>query len=136
MNRPILIATFGMASTLALHLTGGEFTVHRPLLADGSTPEMDLYISVLWHGISAVIALCTAALAYAAWSKTPQKPLLWLVGGQTCGIGALFILYGLVRTHSLWVAPQWVIIIPLGLLILWTARPTGTNSGVQTRSLT
>jgi hypothetical protein len=83
-----------------------------------------------------MIALGTAALIYAALQKTPSKPLLWLVGGQTLGIGLMFVLYGIIRTHSLWIAPQWVIVIPLGLLILWTARPTGTNSGAQTRGLT
>jgi hypothetical protein len=136
MNRSIALAALGMTGTLALHGISGEFTVHRPLLADAVSAEMDMYVSVLWHGITIMIALGTAALIYAALQKTPSKPLLWLIGGQTLGIGLMFVLYGIIRTHSLWVAPQWVIVIPLGLLILWTARPTGTNSGAQTRGLT
>ena len=128
MNRAIALAALGMAGTFALHTFGGEITVHRPLLRDAASPEMDLYVSVLWHGITAVIALSALALVYAAWQKLPPKPPLWLIGGQTLAIGLLFVGYGLFRTASLWVAPQWIILIPLGLLILWTARPAGTNS--------
>ena len=126
MNRPIAFAALGMAGTLALHGISGEITVHRPLLADAVSAEMDLYVSVLWHGITAVFALSTAALAFAALQSTLQSPLLWMIGGQTLSIGAMFVLYGLLRTNSLWVAPQWIVLVPLGLLILWTARRGAT----------
>lgn len=128
MNKLIGLAALGMAATFALHTFGGEMTVHRPLLTDAATAEMDLYVSVLWHGITAVIALGTLALVYLAMQPVPPKPMLWLIGAQTLTIGLLFIAYGLLRTDSLWVAPQWIILVPLGTLILWTARPTGTNS--------
>jgi hypothetical protein len=128
MNKMIGLAALGMIGTFALHTFGGEITVHRPLLADAVTAEMDLYVSVLWHGITAVIALGAIALIFAALQKTRPGPLLWLIGGQTLAVGLLFIGYGLWNTNSLWVAPQWIILVPLGLLILWTARPAGTNS--------
>lgn len=121
MNRPVTVAAFIMGLTFGLHLIGGETTVHRPLLADGKTAEMDLYISVLWHGVSSLIALNTLALAYAAWKPGTHKPLLWLVGGQTLAVGLLFILYGLIRTGGLWTAPQWIILAPLGILTIWVA---------------
>lgn len=130
MNRLIGLAALSMAGTFALHTFGSEITVHRPLLADAVTDEMDLYVSVLWYGITAVIALGTIALIFAGLQKTRPTSLLWLVGAQTLAVGLLFIGYGLLRTGSLWVAPQWIILVPLGLLILWTARPTGTNSAV------
>ena len=57
MNKLIGLAALGMAATFALHTFGGEMTVHRPLLTDAATAEMDLYVSVLWHGITAIIAL-------------------------------------------------------------------------------
>ncbi len=126
MNRLIALAAVGMAGTFALHTFSGEGTVHRPLLVDAVTAEMDLYVSVLWHGITAVIAFGTIALVYASLQKLPPKPLLWLVGGQTLAVGLLFAAYGVLRTESLWIAPQWVILVPLGLLILWTARPKPT----------
>lgn len=121
MNRPVAVAAIIMALTLGLHLIGGETTVHRPLLNDGATAEMDLYISVLWHSVSSLIALNAVALAFAAWKAGPHGPILWLVGGQTLAVGLLFILYGLIRTGGLWTAPQWVILAPLGLLTIWAA---------------
>jgi hypothetical protein len=121
MNRPVAVAAIIMGLTFGLHLIGGETTVHRPLLADGKTAAMDLYISVLWHGISSLIGLNTVALAFAAWKPGPHGPILWLVGGQTLAVGLLFILYGLIRTGSLWTAPQWIILVPLGLLTIWAA---------------
>ena len=130
MNRPIAIAAVAMAGTFALHTFGGEITVHRPLLAAALTAEMDLYVSVLWHGITAVIALGTLALIFAAVQDTAPRPLLWLVGGQTLAIGLLFVGYGLVRTNSLLVAPQWIVLVPLGLWILWLARPAPASRQV------
>jgi hypothetical protein len=128
MNRPIWVAAAGMAFTFALHTFGGEGTVHRPLLADAASPEMDLYVSVLWHGITAVIGLGTAALVWLARQARPSGTALWLIGGQVIVVGLLFIGYGALRTGSLWVAPQWIILVPLGALILWTARRAGTTS--------
>jgi membrane-associated PAP2 superfamily phosphatase len=128
MNRPLALAAFGMVATLALHGFGGEFVVYRPLLADASTPEKDLYVGVLWHGLTAIIGLGAVALIFAARQINPPRALLCVIGGQTLAVGLMFILFGLIRTASLLVAPQWIVLVPLGLLILWTARPTGTNS--------
>lgn len=124
MNRPVAVAAIVMALTFGLHLIGGEISVHRPLLAGGGTAEMALYISVLWHGISALLALNTLALAFAALKASQHGPMLWLVGGQTLAVGLLFILYGLIRTGGLWTAPQWIILVPLGLLTIWAAIRT------------
>lgn len=126
MNRPVAVAAIVMALTFGLHLIGGEISVHRPLLAGGGTAEMDLYISVLWHGISAMLALNTLALVFAAWKAGQHGPILWLVGGQTFALGLLFILYGLIRTGGLWTAPQWIILVPLGLLTMWAATRART----------
>lgn len=134
MNKPIALAALGMAATLALHAISGEFTVHRPLLADVLSAEMDLYVSVVWHGITAVIAINTIALVYAALQPSPPNPLLWVVGGQTLALGLMFILFGIIRTSSLWVAPPWVILVPLGLLILWSAARAPAPSGLAGRS--
>jgi hypothetical protein len=121
MNRLILIAAIAMGFTAAIHLIGGEVSVHRPLLADATTPEMDIYVSVIWHGISAMIVLNTLALVAALRTTTPV--MLTLIGAQTLAVGLLFILYGLIRTGSPWIAPQWVILVPLGLFILRLGQP-------------
>lgn len=121
MNRPLLIAAIAMGLTAALHVIGGEVSVHRPLLADAVSAEMDLYVSVIWHGISAMIVLNTLALIAAL--RRPVPTALTLIGAQTFAIGVLFILYGLIRTGSLWIAPKWVILVPLGVFILWLAMP-------------
>ena len=126
MNRPIAVAALGMAGIFVLHTFGGEYSVHRPLLADAMTAEMDLYVSVLWHGITAMMALGTVALIFAALQKLPPEAMLWLIGGQTLAIGLLFVGYGIFATGDLWVAPQWILLVPLGSLILWTAQ---RNSG-------
>ena len=128
MTRLLTIAAVAMTATLAMHGFGGEFKVYRPLLVDAASPEMDLYVSVLWHGLTAIIALSAVALIHAAGQTSPSRPMLRLIGAQTTAVGAMFILFGLIRTHSLWIGPQWIILLPLGLLILWTARPAGTNS--------
>lgn len=128
MNQMIALAALGMTGTLALHGFGGEFKVYRRLLADAASPEMKMYVSVLWHGLTAIIGLSALALIYAACLPIAPQPLLWIVGAQTLAVGLMFILFGLIRTNSLWVGPQWIILVPLGLFILWTARATGITS--------
>lgn len=122
MDRPVAVAAITMGLTFGLHFISGETTVHRPLLSDGGSSEMDLYVSVLWHSASSLIALNAVALAFVAWKPGPHKPLLWLVGGQTLAVGLLFVFYGLIRTGSLWVAPQWIILAPLGIFTIWVTR--------------
>lgn len=116
MNRPLLIAAGVMAGTSALHLLGGQVDVHRPLLARMDGGEMALYVSVLWHGISALLVLC--ALTFGIAARDPHKHALAVVlaSGLTLALGGLFVAYGMARVGSVWVAPQWVLLLPIGAL--------------------
>lgn len=119
-NRFALVAALLMAVTSAAHLLGGEFDVHRPLLATAKTTEDALYVSVLWHGVSAMLVLNTLAACYGARWHAPA--VLWLAGAQTVALGLVFMAYGLLRTGSLFIAPQWTILLLAGAFAFLAAR--------------
>jgi hypothetical protein len=124
-NRPAVAAAVLMGLTSALHLFGGEFDVHRPLLAQTDTAEMALYASVLWHGISAMLVLNTVALLYGArigpGSGAPAA--MALAGAQTLALAAVFLFYGMVRLGNVFAAPQWTILLAAGGLACLAALP-------------
>lgn len=119
-NYLAFVAALLMAVTSAAHLFGGEFDVHRPLLALTKTPEEALYVSVLWHGVSVMLILSTIAAAYGV--RHHAAATLWLAGVQTCALGLVFIYYGALRAGSLFTAPQWTILLMAGALACLATR--------------
>jgi len=115
-----------LAATALLHLVGGEIDVHRPLRALTGAGEMGLYASVLWHGISVLLLASAAGLVMAGVGAGRER---WrgaaiLATAQTAGLGALFLLYGVHLAGSVWVAPQWALLLPVaGLATIGLFRP-------------
>jgi hypothetical protein len=116
MNRFLIAAAAGAAGTTALHLIGGEADVHAPLLALTDGGEMALYVSVLWHGVSAMLLLCALTFGLAARDPQRHRLAVLLAAGLMLALGAVFLAYGVARLGSVWVAPQWVLLVPIGVL--------------------
>lgn len=111
MNRLTTAAAALLAATTLIHLRAGGRDVHAPLRALSGDGEMGLYVSVLWHAVSVVLAAMTAALLWAARAPVARQGVIWLVCAQCLGFAALFILYGLWLIGSLWLAPQWILFL-------------------------
>ena len=128
-NRLAIAAAALMGVTSIAHLIGGEIDVHRPLLLDVSSAERSLYVSVLWHGVSAMLVLNTAALVYGARRGAGASPVMLLAGAQTLALALIFILYGFLRVGGPFTAPQWTILLVAGGLACLAARPARTEPG-------
>lgn len=116
MNGWIMSAGGLLTATTLLHLTGGESDVHRPLRALAGNGEMGLYASVLWHGISVLLAASAVALLMAGANRAGWRSAAIVATAQTGGLGILFVIYGTALTGSVWVAPQWVLLLPVAAL--------------------
>jgi hypothetical protein len=127
MNRPFALAAVLMGATALLHLIGGEFDVHRPLLARAIAPTDAPFISILWHGVSAMLVLSAVVMALAARNPERHASGVWVAVLWNAALGGLFISYGFVHLGSLFILPQWTLLLAGAALGLWgLARPWAT----------
>lgn len=127
MNRPLLGAAGLMVLTALVHLFLGGPDVHAPMLALTEGSELAIYVSVLWHGISAVLILTALAFALAARDVGRNWLAVALAGGLSLAMAAVFFGYGLVYVRSIWIAPQWVVFVAIAGLALWGAARHRSN---------
>lgn len=126
------IATAGILSAIltAIHIFGGGADVHAPILASELDPLMKGYSSVLWHGITASLALCSAILLLAAKRNSERELLIWIVIAQFAAFALIFVFYGITRLGTLFLMPQWIaflIIIGVSLGGIYTHRKQAKN---------
>lgn len=127
MPRRLSLAAALLGGTTLLHLIGGEYDVHLPLLAGAASDEMALYVSVLWHFVSLFLAWSTVAVLWALRDPS-QRPQAVAAGALCLGMGALFLGAGLWHVNEIWTAPQWALLLPIAALLLWPARSTAVEA--------
>ncbi len=99
--------------TMAVHVWGGGVDVHTPLLAAEVPDLLRVYISVLWHFVTAVLILGSTVLTAAAVRPAAYAGAAWLMLGQYGAIAGLFAGYGFGYLKSLWPTPQWSIFLAI-----------------------
>lgn len=114
MQRWFLSAAALSAVALLVHAFVGGAQFYRPLLA--TTGAVDAAIlSAIWHGVTFMLAI--NALAYFAAARPGGARALALQPTAIAlAFAATFLGYGLLRTGSLFAAPQWTLFLPIGLL--------------------
>jgi len=118
MNYWILSSGILSIGTMFLHIIGGGREVHVPVLESELSTGLKAILSIIWHAITAILAINGAALLWAAASPELQKPLVLLVSFQYLAFAILFIFYGWIRLGTLLPMPQWIIFIALAGLAL------------------
>jgi len=116
MNRWVLSAAVLSCLTLAVHVFGGGRDVHDPLLAAGLPADLQLYVSVTWHAVTAVLLADTIALLVAAFVLEVRRTLIAVVVGQYLAYAALFVVYGIGYLGTLLTAPQWIVFLAIAAL--------------------
>lgn len=130
MNRPLLAATLLAALTASLHTFGGTPEIEVPLLQSGMSTDVSLLLLACWHLVTAALTVSAIALGLALRSPNQQAmeqvkivSYLWL------SFGGVFIVVDLVYGGypMLLRLPQWVLLLPVGVLGLWGARRKGVS---------
>ena len=126
------IATAGILSAIltAIHIFGGGADVHAPILSSQLDPLLKGYSSVLWHGITASLAICSVILLLAAKRQNERELLTWIVIVQFAAFALIFAFYGITRFGTLFLMPQWIaflIIIGVSLGGIYTHRKQAKN---------
>ncbi len=118
MNKWILSAGILSLLTLLAHVFGGGPEIHDPVLESDLLVELKAVLSVIWHAITAILAINGVALFMASRHARYQKPIVLLIAGQYLAFAALFIFYGWIRLGTLAPMPQWTIFIAISVLAL------------------
>ncbi|RDL52560.1 hypothetical protein BLJAPNOD_03720 [Ensifer sp. M14] len=118
MNLWLLSAAALSLLTTGIHVLAGGPDVHDPLLAIDMPPVLKVYVSLLWHATSAVLAVNSAALLWASISRRHRQALAGAVVAQYLAYAGLFIGYGLAYVGTLWQTPQWVVFLLISALAL------------------
>lgn len=105
-----LIATAGVLSLgiTAVHVVGGGADVHDPILASTLSPLLKGFVSVVWHGVTANLFICSVMLFIASQHTKYCTLLTSLVIANHLSFTALFLFYGIVRLQSVWLMPPWI----------------------------
>lgn len=116
MSKWIVAAAIVSLVTLIVHVGAGGPEVHDALLAADIPVILKTYVSVIWHGSTAVLLVNSAALAVAAMDTPMRRPLVWIVVLQYLTYAGLFVAYPLVNLGTLFDMPQWLVFIAISAL--------------------
>ncbi len=116
-NNYWMIAGILCLFTAFVHLIGGQLDLVNPLLESNLTAQAKTEWLAVWHVITVILFLSAYYLIKSGLNpmKNQNSDVLQL-------IGILFILFSIVFiVSSLWMkifAPQWILLLPIGLLAL------------------
>ncbi|HMS95486.1 MAG TPA: hypothetical protein PKA03_09745 [Tabrizicola sp.] len=116
MNAWLLAA--GVAALLLdlVHVFPGGREIHRPMVASHWPEPAKAVWSVVWHAVTAVMALGGLALIAAAFLPDHALALSALPIALFLSAAGLFIVYGLKRLGSLRILPHWVAFLAISAL--------------------
>jgi hypothetical protein len=105
-----IIATAGTLSLVltAIHVIGGGADVHVPLLESDASDVLKGFVSVIWHGVTASLLMCSAMLLIAARHRFYRVMLTGLVISNYLAFTGLFLFYGITRLGSVLLMPPWI----------------------------
>jgi hypothetical protein len=123
-NRWHLAAAALMGLTTLVHTFLGGPEINAPIRASTTlAPEMISVLTVVWHIVTANLAILTLALAWLA--RHPNTALANVLLAMTLSYVALFVGYGLADLGNVTTMPQWTgFAVIAALIVLGQRRAT------------
>jgi hypothetical protein len=125
-NKTMVMAAVLSAARFCLHVIGGGADVHTPIQKSDLEASLRAISAVIWHFISLILLL--QSVAFWVLAKRPNWELAWFLTAIQFGFAALFIYYGLTMLGSIWIMPQWVVFLGIGILSLLGQKTKGRRS--------
>jgi len=120
MNRPLQAAILLGGLTSLIHLLAGGQDVAAPLLAAPLAPVPKFTLYAVWH--MATLSLLASVAGWIYCLYRPAGGLLGIfLGALWCGFGLVFlaVIAAFPEYDLFWQLPQWLLLLPCGLLALW-----------------
>ncbi len=128
-NRVLLFAAGLMALTVLIHAFMGGSEIYAPLRDGTLHPLVASVLSVVWHVITAILALMAIALLWVARHR--NRPLELMLIAMQLSFAVLFLAYGMVDLGNIIQMPQWIIFLAGPALILLAGKPGEAHSRVM-----
>lgn len=123
MNRSLFFAALLAALTTAIHIFAGGSDIAAPLLASTLADEPRLTLYAVWHMATVALAISAVALYVAALPlhAAAARYMVLFISALWCAFGIVFLIIVAVQPESGWLfrLPQWLLLLPVGLLGLW-----------------
>ncbi|GGA45656.1 hypothetical protein [Pelagibacterium lentulum] len=103
--------------TIALHVFEGGPEFPEIALASGLDAKQSSMYMILWHAVTLLLTVATAAYAAAALRST-YRPAVLFIGILFVSIAVLFLVVGQSMLGTIWVLPQWIIFLAIVALSL------------------
>lgn len=128
MNGWLLTAGGIAAMTTCVHATAGGRSVVRPLLGSAVAAEPKRTLHVVWHMVTVDLLLSSLALLACAFMTAPSTALVLFIAVQYVAYAAVFLI---VTSAADWPRPllrlpQWMLLLPVGILALIGSGCGGT----------
>ena len=107
-NKTIAISGVLSLALTALHVFGGGPDVHVPLLESDASNVLKGFVSVIWHGVTATLILCSVMLLIAAQNEKFRTILTGLVTAHYLAFAGLFLFYGITRLGTVFLMLPWI----------------------------
>jgi len=134
MNRLLVIAALLAAITAAVHIFAGGADVVAPLLASSLAGEPMLTLYAVWHMVSVALAMSAVAFFVGSLPRHAHaaRYLVLFISTLWCAFGVVFLVVVAIQPESGWLLklPQWVLLLPVGLLGLWAVASKTALQGV------
>ncbi len=118
-NIPWLIAGIIALLTAIVHTIGGQLDLINPLIQSSVNNQVELELIAVWHMVTAFLFVSAFIFLRAARQVKWQQQL-------PAFLGILYLLFSIsfvvVSTVYGRFAPQWILLLPVGILALW-GRP-------------
>ena len=114
------LITAGAAALLLdlVHIVAGGREIHVPMLRSRASDPAKAVWSVVWHAITAVMALGGLTLVAAGLHPEHAVALAVLPIAIFLAMAVLFVFYGLRRLGTLTVLPQWTAFLAISALAI------------------
>ena len=118
-NTYLLIAGILNLATAIIHLWGGQMDLINPLMESGLDIQIRTELLGVWHIVSVILFGSAYILIQQGLRKMPNPQLTRIIGWAYILFALVFILSSL---FTLTFAPQWILLLPIGLLAILGAK--------------
>jgi hypothetical protein len=119
-NKFLMASGVVAAFTAALHTFAGTPEIQEPLLNSAIPQSISLLLYACWHLVTATLILSAGFLVWSSLNKSKSNtgPLAIFISLMWISFGLVFVMVSLVFSgpSALLMLPQWVLLIPVGIL--------------------
>ena len=125
-NRVLFSSALLSMFTASVHTIGGTYEIHVPLLNSTMPEPISLLLYACWHLVTVTLILSAMALFWCSRNNRAQAnfalPIFIAILWISFGLVFIFIALYFSGIQALIILPQWILLIPIGSLILFGVR--------------